>query len=113
MNLPRLEPVEYRGELVALVSAERVHIVAPWLLERPAGDPDLRFVAFMCAFASIELGAQRPCDAHAAEAWARRALIDIGCVDTRAGLAIGDVARVMRVPEEQLLAALRGRNGTA
>jgi hypothetical protein len=49
MDLPVLVPVEYRGELVALVSRERIHIISPWLLDRPVGDPDLRFVAFMCA----------------------------------------------------------------
>ena len=76
MSLPRLEPVEYQGELVALVSAERVHIVSPRLLERPAGDPDLRVVAYMCLFGASELSAGRGVDSHAAEAWARAALAD-------------------------------------
>jgi hypothetical protein len=76
MNLPRLEPVEYEGELVALVSAHRVHIVSPRLLERPGGDPDLRFVAYMCLFGATELSAGREFDSHAAEAWARTALTD-------------------------------------
>lgn len=42
-------PVEYRGELVALVSGERFHIVSARLAERPPGDAELRFVALMCA----------------------------------------------------------------
>jgi hypothetical protein len=44
-----LVPIEYRDALVALVSARRFHIVAPWLVDRPPGDPELRFVAYMCA----------------------------------------------------------------
>jgi hypothetical protein len=47
MGLPGLVPIEFRGPLVALVSARRIHIVAPWLLDRPAGDPELRFIAYM------------------------------------------------------------------
>ena len=31
MDLPELVPIEYRGQLVALVSARRIHFVAPWL----------------------------------------------------------------------------------
>jgi hypothetical protein len=56
MEIPALVPVEYRGQLVALVSARRIHIIAPWLLERPPGDPELRFVAYMCL---LRRGAQR------------------------------------------------------
>src|SRR4051794_22041072 len=47
MELPELVPIEYRGQLVALVSIRRIHIIAPWLLARPSGDPELRFVAYM------------------------------------------------------------------
>jgi hypothetical protein len=78
MELPTLVPVEYRGGLAALVSADRVHIVAPWLLVRPAGDPELRFLAFMCLCAGQVLrGAiEGPFSSRLAEDWARRALID-------------------------------------
>ena len=49
MELPVMVPIEYCGELVAIVSPERVHIIAPRLLARPSGDRELRLVAFMCA----------------------------------------------------------------
>ena len=83
MSLPRLEPIEFEGELVALVSPDRVHIVSPRLLERPAGDPDLRFVAYMCLYATSKLSAGREFDSRDAEAWARAALVDL---DDIAGL---------------------------
>jgi hypothetical protein len=51
-----LEPIEYRGELVALVGADRFHLISPHLLACPAGDAELRFVMFMCV-----------CHRHAAE----------------------------------------------
>ena len=49
MELPILVPIEYRGELVALVSPRRTHIISPRLRESVVGDPDLLFVALMCA----------------------------------------------------------------
>jgi hypothetical protein len=49
MQLPVLVPIEHRGELVALVSTRRTHIVSPRLLAAPTGDTDLLFVALMCA----------------------------------------------------------------
>ena len=85
MSLPRLEPIEYEGELVALVSPDRVHIVSPRLLERPTGDPDLRFVAYMCLYAASELNAGREFDCRDAEAWARAALVDFDDIAGRNG----------------------------
>jgi hypothetical protein len=78
MTVSSLVPVEYLGDLVALVSARRFHIVAPWLADRPAGDPDLRFVAYMCAcYAEITAGRlPGPFTSAAAERWARGALVD-------------------------------------
>ena len=69
-------PISYRGELVASVSRERVHILAPRLIGRPAGDPELRFVAMMCVCAGEVLAGHLPgpyTDALAEE-WARVAL---------------------------------------
>jgi hypothetical protein len=43
MDLPTLVPIEYRGELVALVSPRRTHIISPRLLHARIGDPDLQF----------------------------------------------------------------------
>jgi hypothetical protein len=100
-------PVEYRGELVALVSARRVHIVAPWLLARPSGDPDLRFVAFMCAYAAqVMTGAIRePFSSELAETWARRALLDNHVVAELDALDDADAARSLNVPVEQIRSA--------
>ena len=88
MSVPRVEPIEYEGELVALVSASRTHIVSPRLLERSAGDPELRFVAYMCLFGASELSAGREFDSQAAEAWARAALLDSDDAAGRNGSAI-------------------------
>jgi hypothetical protein len=37
-----------RGDLVALAGPEWFWIIAPWLLDRPADDPHVRFVTLMC-----------------------------------------------------------------
>jgi hypothetical protein len=74
MQPPALVPVEYRGELVALVSRDRVHIIAPRLLALPAGSRDLRHVAYMCLLCSLQLAAGQPIDSASADAWAIEAL---------------------------------------
>ena len=51
-----LEPIEYRGELVVLVGADRFHLIAPRLLACPAGDAELRFVTFMCVLLASHRG---------------------------------------------------------
>jgi hypothetical protein len=75
MELPELVPIEYRGTLVALVSARRVHIVDPVLRARPTGDPELRFVAFMCLCCGEVLRGRLPgpYTNELGEAWARLA----------------------------------------
>jgi hypothetical protein len=107
MELPVLIPVEYRGELVALVSRERVHIISPWLLARPAGDPDLRFVAFMCACCGEILSgrAPGPFTSEFGERWARSALIPPDELAVVRGLADREAARRLNVPDDQLRAA--------
>jgi hypothetical protein len=76
MELAELVPIEYEGELVALVSAERVHIISPRLATRPAGDPDLRFVAYMCLCCGEVLRGHLPgpYTQELGELWARQAL---------------------------------------
>lgn len=73
-----LVPVEYRGELVALASERRFHIVAPWLAAREPGDPDLRFVAYMCLCYAEVVAGRLPAEfsSELAERWSRMALID-------------------------------------
>jgi hypothetical protein len=105
MDLPVLVPVEYRGELVALVSRERIHIVSPWLLDRPAGDPDLRFVAFMCACCGEVLNGRLPgpFTSDLAEAWARIALIETTQLTALGDVSDAEAAAALNVPIEQLL----------
>src|SRR5690349_21636559 len=76
MELPELVPIEYDGELVALVSAERVHIISPRLAARPAGDPELRFVAYMCLCCGEVLRGNLPgpYTQELGELWARQAV---------------------------------------
>lgn len=78
-------PIEYRGELVALVSARRTHIVSPRLLAAAAGDPDLMFVALMCACCSEVLHGRiaGPYTTELGERWARRALPWTGPASSR------------------------------
>jgi hypothetical protein len=47
MELPTLVPIEYHGELVALVSPSRTHIISSRLTAAPAGDSELMFVALV------------------------------------------------------------------
>jgi hypothetical protein len=70
--------ISYHGRPVALVAPERVHVLAPWLAYAPAGDPDARFVLFMCVFARLVQRGRLPCAFSTADAecWARSALID-------------------------------------
>jgi hypothetical protein len=107
MELPELVPVEYRGELVALVSRERAHIISPWLLERPAGDPDLRFVAFMCACGWEVLNGRvgGPFTSELAEQWARLALIAADELEALDALTDTEAAAALNVPADQVRAA--------
>ena len=76
MNLPTLEPIEYQGELVALVSPTRIHIISPSLRDRPADDYDRRFVVFMCLCCREALNGRFPGEYsnEAAEIWAEHAI---------------------------------------
>jgi hypothetical protein len=109
IDLVDLEPVVFRGELVALAGPERFHIVAPWLQERPDGDPDLRFVVFMCLFRrQIELGElPGPFTSERAELWARCALIEAD--ELLARWDISDDALVVEfgAPADQIAIARR------
>ena len=82
MNPPALEPIEYKGELVALVSPTRIHIISPSLRGRPADDYDRRFVVFMCLCCHEALNGRFPGQYSnaAAEIWAARAMRAQGTV---------------------------------
>jgi len=66
----------YRGELVALAGRRRFHLLAPWLDDRPMGDPELRFVAMLCLYHRQVLSGALPesADPKIAERWATLAL---------------------------------------
>jgi hypothetical protein len=72
MSFERLRPVMYRGELVALAGRHRFHLLAPWLDDRPASDPDVRFVSLLCLYhRQVLIGALPECSAPGvAERWA-------------------------------------------
>jgi hypothetical protein len=76
MTSDRLRPVMYRGELVALAGLGRFHLLAPWLDDRPASDPELRFVALLCLYHRQVLRGALPdsADPGVAERWAHVAL---------------------------------------
>jgi hypothetical protein len=99
-----LLPVEYQGELVALASADRFHIVAPSLAARAAGDAELRFVAYMClCVREISLGnVYGPFSSALAERWARAALVDEAALAQAPEAHDAELAALWRVPLEQL-----------
>jgi hypothetical protein len=103
----RLEPIQYRGELVALAGADRFHLIAPRLLVCPPDDPELRFVAFMCVCrrSAQEAGLTGPLAGDVLERWARRALVDSCELMANAQLSNLELARRLHVPAEQVAAA--------
>ena len=105
--LVSLEPVVYRGELVALVGAERFHVVAPWLQDRPSDDADLRFVLFMCHYrCQVETGElPGPFTSERAAFWARCVLIDSEELMERSDLSDPELAEHFGVPVDQITAA--------
>jgi hypothetical protein len=109
MEIPPLVPVEYAGALVALVSPQRVHIIAPWLLDRPAGDPELRFVGYMCACCGEVLAGRLPgpFTSAMAEEWTHRALIADDALSVLRGTTDAHVASVLNVPQDEVQRARR------
>jgi hypothetical protein len=94
-----MDLIMYRGRVVALVGLGGLHLV-PELAERPAGDPELVFVAFMCAYAiEVRLGrVPGPYDDKRAALFARFALIDDEEFRLCAGWCDTALARRFRVP---------------
>jgi hypothetical protein len=100
-----LQPIAYRGRVVACASATRVFL-ADELRRRPDGDPELRFVLFMCCYARDVMTGELPgrySDANA-RALARAALIP----DELMERPLADprrTARALSVPVDELLQA--------
>ena len=76
MAYEHLRTVMYRGELVALAGRHRFHLLAPWLDDRPAADPDVQFVALLCLYHRQVIRGSLPDSANpdVAERWASLAL---------------------------------------
>ena len=100
-----LQPITYRGRIAACASATRVFL-AEELRRRPAGDPELTFVLFMCCYArDLMTGelAGRYSDENA-RAYARAALIPEELLER----PLADprrTARALSVPVDELLHA--------
>lgn len=97
-----LQPITYRGRVVACVTASRVFLVHE-LEGRPADDPELRFVLFICANARDVIVGEvpGPYSDEQARVYARAALIPDELIDR----SLGDVrrtARALRVPVDEL-----------
>jgi hypothetical protein len=100
-----LQPITYRGRVVACATRTRVFLPAK-LRSRPAGDPELTFVLFMCFYArdvmSGELAGRYSDDK--ARAYARAALIPEELLER----PLADprrTARALTVPLDELLHA--------
>jgi hypothetical protein len=102
-----LEPIEYRGELVALVGPDRFHLISPRLLACPRDDPELRFVALMCVYRrrAAEAGLADHVPGDVLERWTREALIDVRELSAAAHISSSELARRMQVPVDQIVAA--------
>ena len=101
-----LEPIEYRGELVALVGPDRFHLISPRLLACPTDDPELRFVAFMCVCRrrAAEAGLTGHVAGDVLERWARHALIDVQDLAESTHVSTAQLARRLHVPADQIVA---------
>ena len=107
VELPELVPVEYRGELVALVSRERVHLISPRMRTRAAGDPELRFVGYICLYIGEVLNGRLPgpITGELAEQWARAALISARELASLSACSDAEAAEALNVPLDQVSAA--------
>jgi hypothetical protein len=100
-----LQPITYRGRLVACATQTRVFLVDE-LDRRPAGDPELSFVLFMCAYAQdVMTGELRgPYSDENARAYARAALIPQELLE-RPLADISRTALALTIPVDELAQA--------
>lgn len=107
--MDELQPITYRGRVMACACRHRVFLSAA-LERRAPTDPDLRFVLMMCCYARDVLTGTLPgpYTTRDARRYAQAALIpdellDRGTLDNRR------VARWLGVPEDELHAARADR----
>jgi hypothetical protein len=108
-----VQPITYRGRIVAATTAECL-LLADDLAYRPPGDPELVFVVMMCAYASdIARGLLPGPDDHAdACRYARAVLIPEELLE-RLELDIDRAAAALGVPVDELRAARDDHCGPA
>lgn len=100
-----LQPITYRGRLAACATRTRVFL-ADELRHRPAGDPELTFVLFMCCYARDVMSGELPgrYSDEKARAYARAALIPEELLER----SLADpmrTAQALAVPVDELLYA--------
>ena len=100
-----LQPITYRGRVVACATPTRVFL-ADELRDRPAADPELTFVVFMCCYARDVMTGELPgpYGDENARTYARAALIPEELLE-RPLTDPGRTARGLRVPADELLQA--------
>jgi hypothetical protein len=97
--------ISYRGELVAVVTRNRVHL-APRIEALPLGEPELRFVAAMCLYSrDVDEGeVPGPFSSCDAELFARCVLLPDEEFEHRANEPDSKLATRFGVPVEQVAA---------
>jgi hypothetical protein len=102
-----LQPITYRGRLAACATATRVFL-ADEFERRPGGDPELKFVLFMCLYArDVLTGEVSGAYGHEdACAYARAALIPAELLERPLSDA-RSTAAALGVPISELLYARR------
>jgi hypothetical protein len=100
-----IQPIVYRGRLVACVTGDRVFLSERLDRSRP-GDPELRFVLLMCCYAREVLSGELPgpYDSGRARCYAQAALIPGELLD-RESLNVARAARGLGIPVDELRAS--------
>jgi hypothetical protein len=96
-----VQPVSYRGRLVAGVAADEV-VLSSQIAELEDDHPGRRFVLAMCKLAAERVRSQRPYDDAAAERFARTLLMPGPAWRRAAGYSDLELAEAFNVPLEQV-----------
>jgi hypothetical protein len=96
-----VQPVSYRGRLVAGVAAREV-VLSSWIAEFEDDHPRRRFVLAMCKLAAERADSKRPYDDAAAERFARTLLMPEPAWQQAAGYSDIELAEAFNVPPEQV-----------
>lgn len=108
-----LQPITFRGRLVAVASSRRFFLCDD-LDARPPGDPELSFVALMALYAiDVATGAQPgPYNDDDARRFARTCLLEPGGGELleRDNLDIPRAAWALRIPADEFRVAIAERH---